>query len=77
MKTIFKNGTYERVSEEVADYEVKVGNARYASKSDWKKNVRDVVVTKSETVVEAEQKGEKTKSKKAIKSAKFKSKQRQ
>lgn len=75
MKTIFKNGTYERVSNEVADYEVKVGNARYASKMDWKKNVRNAA--KAETVVEAEEKGEKTKSKKAIKAAKFKSKQRQ
>jgi hypothetical protein len=77
MKTIFKNGTYERVSEEVADYEVKVGNAQYASKKSWKENVRDIVKVKAETVVEAEQKGEHTKSKKAIKSAKLKSKQRQ
>jgi len=75
MKTIFKNGTYERVSEEVAEQEVKMGRARYASKIDWKKNVRNAA--KAETVVEAEEKGEQTKSKKAIKAAKFKAKQRQ
>ena len=77
MKTIFKNGTYERVSNEVADYEVRMGKAKYASKIDWKKNTRSTVNIKSETVTEAEQKGEHTKSKKAMKAAKFKSKQRQ
>ena len=66
MKTIFKNGTYERVSNEVADYEVRMGKAKYASKIDWKKNTRSTVNVKSET-----------KSKKAMKAAKFKSKQRQ
>ena len=77
MKTIFKNGTYERVSNEVADYEVRTGRAKYASKMDWKTNARSTVSVKSETVTEAEQKGEHTKSKKAMKAAKFKAKQRQ
>jgi len=75
MKTIFKNGTYERVSNEVAEHEVKMGRAKYASKIDWKKNVRNTA--KAEVVVEAEEKGEKTKSKKAIKAANFKARQRQ
>ena len=75
MKTIFKNGTYERVSNEVAEHEVKVGKAKYASKMDWKKTTRSL--PKSETVTVAEQKGEKTKSEKAIRSAKLKAKQRQ
>ena len=70
MKTILKNGTYERVSNEVADYEVKVGKAKYASKMDWKKTTRSVA--KPEAVSVAEQKGEQTKSEKAIKAAKFK-----
>ena len=74
MKTILKNGTYERVSNEVADYEVKVGKAKYASKMEWKKTTRSVA--KPETVSVAEQKGEQTKSEKAIKAAKFKAKQR-
>jgi len=75
MKTIFKNGTYERLSNEVAEHEVKMGRAKYASKIDWKKNVRNTA--KAEVVVEAEEKGEKTKSKKAIKAANFKARQRQ
>ena len=75
MKTIFKNGTYERVSNEVAEHEVKMGRAKYASKMDWKKTTRNT--TKPEATVVAEQKGEQTKSAKAIKAAKLKSKQRQ
>jgi hypothetical protein len=75
MKTILKNGTYERVSNEVAEHEVRMGRAKYASKMDWKKNTR--VAPKPEAVVEAEVKGEKTKSKKAIKAANFKARQRQ
>lgn len=75
MKTIFKNGAYERVSEEVAEISVRHQGAKYVSKSEWKLNARNVA--KSETVVEAETKGEVTKSKKAEKSAKLKEKQRQ
>lgn len=40
MKTILKNGTYLRVSNEVAEREVAKG-AKFASKSEWKQNVRD------------------------------------
>jgi hypothetical protein len=75
MKTILKNGTYERVSNEVAEHEVRMGRAKYASKIDWKKTTRNL--PKPETVTVAEQKGEKTKSEKAIRSAKLKAKQRQ
>ena len=74
MKTIFSNGTYHRVSNEVADHEVKMNRAKYASKSDWKKNVRDT--QKSQEVTIAEAKGSETKSRKAEKSAKLKAKQR-
>jgi hypothetical protein len=74
MKTIFRNGTYERVSDEVADHEVRVGHAKYAPKSEWKKNVRDV--QKSVEVTVADAKGKETKSKKAEKAAKLKAKQR-
>lgn len=74
MKTIFSNGTYQRVSNEVADHEVKMGRAEYAPKTAWKQNVRDV--QKSAAVTVAETKGEVTKSKKAEKAAKLKAKQR-
>ena len=74
MKTILRNGVYERVNNEVADHEVSFGRAKFVPKSEWKKNVRDV---KSEQVVIAETKGEITKSKKAEKAAKLKAKQRQ
>lgn len=36
MKTIFKNGTYERVSEEVAESQVKHFGWVYKPKSEWK-----------------------------------------
>lgn len=75
MKTILKDNQYLRVNDETAEHEVKMGRAKYASKIDWKKNVRNTA--KVEAVVEAEEKGEHTKSKKAIKAAKFKAKQRQ
>lgn len=73
MKTILSNGAYKRVSNEMADTEVSFGRAKYAPKSEWKKNVRD---TKSEETAVAEAKGETTKSKKAEKAAKLKAKQR-
>jgi hypothetical protein len=74
MKTIFKNGAYERVSEEVAEISVRHQGARYVSKAEWKQATRSV---KSETVEVAEVKGQETKSKKAEKAAKLKAKQRQ
>lgn len=75
MKTILSNGTYQRVSDEVADHEVRFGRAKFAPKSEWKLKVRDI--QKSVDVKVAEEKGEKTKSKKAEKAAKLKAKQRQ
>ena len=40
MKTIFKNGEYKRVSDEVAEKKVKEG-WKFTSKSEWKEKVRD------------------------------------
>lgn len=42
MKTIFSDGVYQRVADEVADHEVKFGRAKFVPKTEWKKNVRDV-----------------------------------
>jgi hypothetical protein len=75
MKTILKDNQYLRVNNEVAEHEVRMGRAKYTSKIDWKKNVRNAV--KAEDAVEAEKKGEHTKSKKAIKAFKFKTKKHQ
>jgi hypothetical protein len=44
MKTINRNGTYQRVSNEVAAKLVTAGQAKYVPKSEWKANVRDVKV---------------------------------
>ena len=41
MKTILSNGEYSRVDNDFADNEVKFGRAKFAPKSEWKKNVRD------------------------------------
>jgi hypothetical protein len=73
MKTIFKNGTYERVSDEVAEQQVKFGRAKYVPKLEWKASARAI---KSEKQADDQTKGEQTKSKKAEKAAKLKSKQR-
>ena len=73
MKTILKNGEYLRVSEEVAEIQVR-GGAKYVPKSEWKINVRD---TKTEAAEEQEVKSKKTKSKKAEKRSQLKQKQRQ
>jgi hypothetical protein len=43
MKTIFKNGVYKRVNDEVAEKKVKEEGYVYVSKSDWKKNDRDAI----------------------------------
>jgi hypothetical protein len=72
MKTILINGVCQRVDNEVADHEVKMGRATYAPKSELKK-------TRSATSIEAkiaDLKGEVTKNRKAEKAAKLKSKQR-
>lgn len=73
MKTILKNDQYLRVDDQTADYEVKVGNASYVSKSEWKLKVRDI---KTEAQISENIKSEKTKTKKATKHLKLKEKQR-
>ena len=40
MKTILENGTYKRVSDEVAEKRVRSGAAEYAPKSKWKAQER-------------------------------------
>jgi hypothetical protein len=42
MKTIIKNGVYERVDNETGEYRVRNHGWKFAPKSDWKKEVRDV-----------------------------------
>ena len=41
MKTIFKNGEYDRVDNETADSKVRSNGWKFAPKSEWKTNVRD------------------------------------
>lgn len=41
MKTVTKDGKYARVSDSEAEVRVKSGWS-FCSKSDWKKNVRDI-----------------------------------
>lgn len=72
MKTVFKNGTYERLSDEMAEYEVRNKNAQYRSKSEWKKNVRDI----SKEEEEDKEIKTKAKSKKQERNSKLKQKQR-
>jgi len=42
MKTIFKDEVFDRVDNETADLRVKSQGWKFAPKSEWKKNVRDV-----------------------------------
>ena len=73
MKTILKNGVYDRVNEEVAESNVKHHGWKYVAKSEWKNATR---ASKSETqTVEAEKK-ERTLSKKAQRRMKFKENQK-
>jgi hypothetical protein len=73
MKTIFKNGVYDRVNEEVAESGVKHHGWKYVPKSEWKLNAR---AAKTETQVVQEEKKEKTLSKKAQRRIAIKEKQR-
>ena len=41
MKTIFKNGTYQRVSDEVAEKKVNKEGWNFVPKSEWKEKIRD------------------------------------
>jgi hypothetical protein len=52
MKTINRNGAYQRVSNEVAERLVRANQATYSPKSEWKINVRDV--KRSEKIVTEE-----------------------
>lgn len=74
MKTIFKDGIYERVDNEVGEVRTKYQGWKFVPKSEWKKNVRDI---KTEPQVTEEVKKEETVSKKAERRQKLKEKQRQ
>jgi len=74
MKTIFKDGIYERVDNEVGEVRTKYQGWKFVPKSEWKKNVRDI---KTEARVTEEVKKEETVSKKAERRQKLKEKQRQ
>lgn len=69
MKTIFKNGVYDRVNEEVAESNVRYHGWKYVPKSEWKVATR---VPKTEEQAVQVEKKEKTLSKKAQRRAKFK-----
>ena len=56
MKTIFKNGVYSRVDNEVAESKVKHQGFVYKPKSEWKQNVRDVKISKKEEPIVEESK---------------------
>jgi hypothetical protein len=68
MKTIFKNGVYDRVNEEVAESNVKFHGWKYVSKSEWKVATR---APKTEDQAVQAEKKEKTLSNKAKRRAKF------
>lgn len=73
MKSIFKNGAYDRVSDEMAETRVKSQGWKFVSKTEWKANSRATVVV--ENKVETDKKDE-TLSKKAERRKKLKEKQR-
>lgn len=58
MKTIFKNGTYERVSNEVAELKISKG-WKFVPKQEWKQNFRDIKNSTPEVVVEEKVKSDK------------------
>lgn len=41
MKTVFKDGVYSRVSNEVGDFQVKHQGFKFVAKKEWKTNIRD------------------------------------
>ena len=55
MKTIVKNGKYQRISDLDADIKVKTG-WKFCPKSEWKTNIRDIGKSEEE---ETEKKHEK------------------
>ena len=74
MKTVFKNGVYDRVDNEVAETRVKNQGWKFVPKSEWKTNARPKPTEKS--LVEEEKK-EETVSKKALRRKKLGEKQRE
>ena len=74
MKTIFKDGVYDRVDNEISELRVKNQGWKYVPKQEWKKNAR---VVKTEVQVVQEVKKEVTLSKKAARRLKLKEKQKQ
>lgn len=74
MKTVFKNGVYERVDNEVAETRVNNQGWKFVSKSEWKTNARPKPSEKS--LVEDEKK-ENTISEKALRRKKLGEKQRE
>ena len=54
MKTVFKNGVYDRVDNEVAETRVKNQGWKFVPKSEWKTNARPKPTEKS--LVEEENK---------------------
>jgi len=74
MKTVFKNGVYDRVNEEVAETRVNNQGWKYVPKSEWKTNTRPAPREKS--LVEDEKKQE-TISKKALRHKKLGERQRE
>lgn len=73
MKTVFKDGAYERVADEVGEIRTKNQGWKYVPKSEWKQNAR---VVKTEAQVVQDEKKEETVSKKALRRSKLKEKQR-
>ena len=73
MKTVFKDGVYERVDNEVGEIRTKNQGWKYVPKSEWKQNAR---VVKTEAQAVQEEKKEETVSKKALRRSKLKEKQR-
>lgn len=73
MKSIFKDGVYDRVSNEMAELRVNNQGWKFVPKQEYKTNTRIV----TEVQVEQQEKKEKTISKKAEKRLKIKEKQRQ
>jgi hypothetical protein len=64
MKILEKDGKYQKVSNDwIADNKVKQLGYRYASREEWKKNVRDVNKTLKESTKTEEVPVEKKKSK--------------
>ena len=74
MKTIFKDGVYDRVDNEVGELRVKAQGWKYVAKEEWKKNSRGY---KTEPQAVESEKKEVTLSKKAARRLAIKSKQRE